>query len=185
MAVARAGRRARVHGDPRSRVLVTIREHRPSRSGMRSHYDQAVPADRPIDRAAWAELIGELIRTETAGRKATFARLVGVDPKTISHWLAGTVDVAEASVRRVADALGRRPADMLIRVGYYRADEFAAAAEEPPERDEEVEAIMSARLSNSLKRELLQVLAEERLRDKQRRMEQMQRLIAAERRRTG
>jgi transcriptional regulator with XRE-family HTH domain len=145
-----------------------------------------VPADRPIDRAAWAELINELIRTETAGRKATFARLVGVDPKTISHWLAGTVDVAEASVRRVADALGRTPADMLIRVGYYRADEFSSTRdEEPAERDEEVEEIMRSNLPIAIKRDLLQVLAEERKRDKERRQENMRRLIQAQRRRTG
>lgn len=150
---------------------------------MRSLYDQAVPADRPIDRAAWAELIGELIRTETAGRKATFARHVGVDPKTISHWLAGTVDVAEASVRRVADALGRSPADMLIRVGYYRADEFSSTRdEEPAERDEEAEEIMRSNLPNAIKRDLLKVLAEERERDKQRRLENMRRLIQAQRR---
>lgn len=95
-------------------------------------------ADRPIDRRAWAALVSELIETEARGKKAAFARLVGVDPKTIAHWLAGTVDVSEASVRRVATALGRPTLDLLVEVGYYSREEVGgepASAREPMDPD--------------------------------------------------
>jgi transcriptional regulator with XRE-family HTH domain len=134
MTVRRARRKALSRGRLSGPVLITMRGRR---SGSRSLYHQAV-ADRPIDRQAWAQLVADLIASETGGNKAAFARRVGVDPKTINHWLAGNVDVSEASVRRVADALGRRPLDLLVAVGYYRADEVGAEPGAPPPLDPDV-----------------------------------------------
>lgn len=154
---------------------------------MRSLYDQSV-ADRPIDRNAWADLISELIRTEARGRKAAFARLVGVDPKTISHWLDGTVGVSEASVRRVATALNRRAADILIQLGYYSADELAAERPAPAEnerQDEELQLILTSGLPMAAKEELIRLLEEERAQDQQRRLDRTRRMIDLYRRRVG
>lgn len=93
-------------------------------------------------------LVADLITSETGGKKATFARLVGVDPKTIGHWLAGTVDVSEASVRRVATALGRRTLELLVKVGYYSAEEVGAEpAHEPRHLDPDL-VILARRLAD-------------------------------------
>jgi hypothetical protein len=140
-------------------------------------------ADRPIDREAWATLIAELIAGETRGKKATFARLVGVDPKTIGHWLAGTVEVSEQSVRRVATALDRPAMDLLVAVGYYRADEVttpATKAGTDEEPDPEIDAIVAAPVSDRQKKRMLEILFQMRERDRQRRMEDIAFLLDRE-----
>lgn len=177
MTVRRARRKARSRGRRTNPVVVAIRERR---AGSRSLYHQAV-ADRPIDREAWAGLIAALITGETKGKKATFARLVGVDPKTIGHWLAGTVEVSEQSVRRVATALGRPPMDLLVAVGYYRPEEVAAPlAETDDGQDPEVEAILAAPVSDVRKKQMLELLFQMRKRDRDRRMEDIAFLLGRE-----
>jgi transcriptional regulator with XRE-family HTH domain len=130
-------------------------------------------ADRPIDRQAWAQLIASLIASETRGRKATFARLAGVDPKTIAHWLAGTVEVSEASVRRVATAVGRNPLDLLVSVGYYHPNELQKAepggqpAEEPG-ADPAMDAIRAADVPPRIRMRMVERLLERRERERER-----------------
>ena len=146
--------------------------------GSRSLYHLSV-ADRPIDREAWATLIAELIAGETRGKKATFARLVGVDPKTIGHWLTGAVEVSEQSVRRVATALGRPPMDLLVAVGYYRADEVARPR---PQTEEEVDEVLDLvagdnRLTPHQKRQVIDMILDRRDRERAAERAEAQRLI--------
>lgn len=136
-------------------------------------------ADRPIDRKAWGKLVAGLIANECGGRKAAFARRAGVDPKTIAHWLAGNVDVSESSLRRVAEAFGRRPMDLLVEVGYYRADEVGERPAEPAQPpDPELDRIRRSNLSPAAKARLIQRITERRARD----LADLEDLIAAQER---
>jgi hypothetical protein len=138
-------------------------------------------ADRPIDRQAWAELIAALIKSETRGKKATFARLVGVDPKTIGHWLGGTVEVSEQSVRRVATALGRPPMDLLVAVGYYSEDEVGRPSAQPPIDVDEVIQLVATddRLSARAKKQIIDLVLARRDREREAERDEVQRLIDA------
>lgn len=88
-------------------------------------------AQRRIDRDAWANVIADLIRRLHRGNKSAFARQVGITTRTLDRWLAASVDVSEASVRQIAERIGRNPLDLLVMVGYYRAEELIAAPGEP------------------------------------------------------
>lgn len=77
-----------------------------------------------VDRDAWATVIADLIREETRGNKAAFARKIGVKTvKTVDRWLAKEVNVSAESVRSVARALGLSDLELLRKVGYVEADE--------------------------------------------------------------
>lgn len=178
MSVRRDRRKARSRGRTASPVLVSMRERN---AGSRSLYHQDV-ADRPIDREAWAALIGALIDSETKGKKATFARLVGVDPKTIGHWLAGAVDVSEQSVRRVATATGRPPMDLLVAVGYYRQEEVSrpTPTESEAEIDEVIELVATDdKLSPRAKKQIIDLILARRDRERAAERDEVQRLIDA------
>lgn len=92
-------------------------------------------SERKIDRAAWADLVSDLVDRETRGKKAAFSRLIGVSTRTLDRWLAQEVDVSEESVRSVARATNRPAMDLLIRVGYYRQDEAPGPSGEPLDPD--------------------------------------------------
>src|SRR5687768_6627020 len=72
-------------------------------SGMHVGYSHDV-SERRVDRDAWADLVGKLVTGRTRGNKSAFARTVGVTARTLDRWLAGEVNVSEASVRAVARA---------------------------------------------------------------------------------
>lgn len=120
------------------------------------------------------------VREATMLSKAEFGRRIGVDRGTVNRWETGQtiprdVDILtrlsttyQLDYDDVLDAAGLRP---------------PTQPEKQPERDEEADEILASNLPNSVKRELLQVLQEERQRDRDRRMENMRRLIAAQRRR--
>lgn len=170
MTVLRNRRKQRSGLRPRSPIVVAIQKAAaPIRPVRRSRYPDSV-SERKIDRAAWSDVVSELIATETRGKKAPFARLVGVDPRTIDHWLKGTVNVMEESVRRVARATGRAPMDMLVRVGYYQRDEIGAAVDQPaPDPDDEaMRLIIDSPFPPRLKVRMIQRLEELRARDRQR-----------------
>src|SRR5690606_35754724 len=96
--------------------------------GMHVHYAQGVP-ERRVSREAWAEIVNDLVASEAAGVKARFARLVGVDYKTVLRWLRGDVDVSEALIRQVADRLHISPLRLLVQVGLYDPSELSPAPE--------------------------------------------------------
>jgi len=113
-------------------------------------------ADPKIDRNAWSAVVQSLVQQEADGNQTHFGAIVGVDRKTVARWLAGTVDVSEDKVRAVARSLGISARDLLVRVGYYQADELPS--EDSPEivnTNEAIELVRSSDLSPSAKRELI------------------------------
>lgn len=85
-----------------------------------------------VNREEWAAVIRELLAIHTRGKKAPFARLVGVDVSTIDNWLAGSVRVSEASVRQVAEACSLPLIELKLRVGIYDETDL------PPARRSEI-----------------------------------------------
>jgi len=124
-------RKARDRGHP---VVVALRQ--PQLLWVDTHVPYDVPmADREIDRARWAHLVAELLDAETNGNKTRFAKLVGVEYKTINRWLNKIGDVSEESVRKVAAGLGRNPMEMLVQIGYYHSSEVDPPQAAPDDND--------------------------------------------------
>lgn len=91
-------------------------------------YPQQVPArEREIDRQEWSRVVLELLDSEAAGNRTELARRVGVDYQTVRRWIAGSHAVSEDSVRAVARTFRLSAIDLLIRVGYWSAQDVAAA----------------------------------------------------------
>jgi hypothetical protein len=132
--------------------------------------------ERKINRDAWAQLVNALVETETRGKKATFARMVGVDPRTVSRWLASEVDVSEESVREVARRLNRPPMDLLVRVGYYSVGEVGATtpAPAPGEEDPALKKILDANVSDEMRERMLKRLDALRTAQREREAEDVQ-----------
>lgn len=139
-----------------------------------------------VDRDAWARTVRHLMDTETKGNASELARRVGVTTKTLYRWLGAEVAVSEESVRKVTRSLNYTPAQtiqLLLALGYYRADEFPPAAPEPEDSgDPEEQIIRDAGLSPSATRNLIKRLRQMRERDAQRRAEDLANLIEAYRR---
>lgn len=151
----------------------------PIHPGARARY--AVPvADGQVDRAAWARIVEELIAAQTRGKIAPFARKVGVDPRTVSRWLAAEVNVSEESIREVARKTDQSPIQLLVEVGYYSHAETTPASQ-ADERDEEVELILRAPVDQRTKELALEQLHIMRMRDQQRRMEDLEFLLRQQR----
>lgn len=109
-----------------------------------------------IDREAWAAVVAKLLQDEADGNQTHFAAIVGADRKTVARWLAGTVDVSEEKLRSVARNLGISARDLLLRVGYYQADELPT--EDNPaiaDTNDAIELVRKSDLSPSAKRELI------------------------------
>lgn len=176
MTVLRDRRKQRAGRRPKSPIIVAIRKPSTLRVGRHSRYPDPV-AGRKIDRDAWARVLAALIDSETRGKKAPFARLVGVDPKTVDNWLKGTVDVTEESVRRVARSTGQSPMDLLVQLGYYRADEVNTPEPAPAQEDEEIQLIADSDLPPHLKRQMIDRLLEMREQDRQRREQTLRWMI--------
>lgn len=111
-----------------------------------------------INRNAWAQLIAGLIQSETKGKKAPFARLIGVDARTLDRWLKREVNVSEASVRDVAKAVGRAPMDVLVQVGYYEVADIAPPTPTDPRQDPIIREILAdPRLTEDERVQLVQM----------------------------
>lgn len=138
-----------------------------------------------IDRAAWAELVATLVREESAGNQTHFGAAVGVDRKTVARWLAASVDVSEEKVRSVARALGVPARDLLVRVGYYRSDEFPAedARDSVQDVDVAIDIVRDSDLPLSAKRELISHLLAQREEYRRQQITEAQRLVELARRR--
>lgn len=124
-----------------------------------------------VDRAKWSAVVRRLMDKHANGKKATFGKLVGVDPRTVTDWLAGVYAVREAMVRQVADRTGESALDLLIEVGVFSARDIPAAGV-AAEDQWIVEVIQkSTKLSQAKKNALIAVeLAKaERERDEKRR----------------
>lgn len=94
--------------------------------GVDSRYDPIV-ATGSVDKAKWAAAVRRLMDKHANGKKATFGKLVGVDPRTVSFWLDEEYTVREAMVRQVADRTGESALDLLVEVGVFAARDIPAA----------------------------------------------------------
>jgi hypothetical protein len=80
-----------------------------------------------VDKTRWAAVVQRLMDKHASGRKATFAKLVGVDPRTVSFWIDKEYTVREAMVRQVADRTGESAIELLVEVGVFAAKDVPAA----------------------------------------------------------
>lgn len=79
-----------------------------------------------MDKTKWAAAVRRLMDKHASGKKATFGKLVGVDPRTVSFWLDEEYTVREAMVRQVADKTGESALDLLIEVGVFSTRDIPA-----------------------------------------------------------
>lgn len=61
----------------------------------------------------WAQTLQKLIQQHTNGNKAKFARLTGVDVRTLTRWQRGQVGASEEKVHQIAAVLGVQASDLL------------------------------------------------------------------------
>lgn len=136
----------------------------------------------PQPRNTWGGYVAG-VREAVGMSRAELARRLGVDPTTVWRWeTTGSRPESAEIPEALAKLFKLNPDEVLAAAGLKSA---TVPAEPTRQVDEEAEEILRSNLPQSVKRELLQVLEEERQRDRQRRMENMRRLIAAERRRSG
>lgn len=128
-------------------------------SGMYARYD-APMGSRRINREAWATIVEDLVFRHCRGKKAPFARIVGVAPRTVDRWLRAEVDVSEASVREVARALGIPAVDLLVAAGYFDARDLADVQGDPA-----LQMIYESDLPDHVKDRLVERLREMRQRE--------------------
>lgn len=114
---------AGANGPAASRILRTASYLVP---GVDSRYDLHM-ASGSVDRAAWAKVVRRLMDKHASGRKATFGKLVGVDPRTVTDWLGEVYSVRDAMVRQVAEKTGESAIDLLIEVGVIRARDLPSS----------------------------------------------------------
>jgi hypothetical protein len=159
-------------------LSLTLRPTTPLGSGTHARYALVVAGDGSINRDAWAKLVGELIQRETKGKKLPFARLIGVDPRTVDRWLHCEVVVKEESVRDVARAFSLQAIDLLVQVGYYKATDLSPPTYPDPHEDPVIKRIMAdQRLDENQRAELVQVQLDLIEADVLRRQAEYERLI--------
>lgn len=177
MRVLRKRHARKVTNRPPLPLCFTLRVAPPIGSGSHARYPLGVTADGGIDREAWAQVVARLIRAETNGKIAPFARKVGFDARTVDRWLRQDVAVTEESIRKVARALGLPPIELLVQVGYYRADEITQPAVPDPRDDVIVQQIRAdRRLTDEQRNELVEMQLKRIEDDFFRRKEDYQRL---------
>lgn len=178
MRVLRKRKRTKITNRPTPALSFTLRAATPLGSGIHARYAVAVAGDRTVNRAAWAEVVQELLDRETKGKKLPLARLIGVDATTVSRWLRQGVAVSEESVRAVARAFDRPPVELLVRVGYYHPDEFAPPPAPDPDDDRVIQHIRAnPDLTDAERAELIEAQREQIEADYLRRLADYERTI--------
>lgn len=158
------------------------RERTPGNSVVGFPYDRLV-ATGQVNRGEWANIVRELLTKFTKGKKATFARMLGMDPKTIDNWLDGSVKVSEESIRHVAERTGHSAMEWLIQVGYYVVEDLPHQPTDE-EIDEEMRLVLDSDLDDETKAQVLReldamradderLIVEQRERDKARRLREL------------
>lgn len=190
---AEARRQWSIRSDTGTRSRVLGREQVPGNAGTKVAYD-ALVATGEVNRAEWAAIVRALVAEHTRGKKATFARKVGVDPKTIDNWLKCEVRVSEESIRQVAAAIpGASALEWLIMVGYYEVGELPVRMTDEQIDEEQRYVLDRNDLDDETKAEILQQLdamrstddawiQEQQERNRVRRQQQIDHLIEQARR---
>lgn len=143
MRVLRKRNRTKTQNRPTPALSFTMKAAAPLGSGMHARYALVVAPDGGIDREAWAHVVASLRQSEAKGKTATFARKIGVDPRTVDRWLRQQVAVKEENIRAVARALDISPVDLLVQVGYYQPGEIAPPDPVDPRKDPVVKMILA------------------------------------------
>jgi len=184
MRVLRKRKRTKVTNRLTPALSFTLRSSGAIGSGAHARYSLVVAEDGSVDRGAWAQLVTELIQRETKGKKLPFARLIGVDPRTVDRWLHREVVVKEESVRAVARKLDLQAVDLLVKVGYYRAAELIPPTYPNPREDPVIQKIMAdPRLTDDQRADLVQVQLDLIEADVKRRQAEYDRLMGYQERR--
>lgn len=154
-------------------------------SGVHALYHDLV-ATGEVDRVEWAKVIVELRAEHAKGKTVPFAKLVGVNPRTVTHWVDKTVSVTESSVRQVAEMFGLNAMDLLIRVGFYsNAERYSVPEKDEPEVDDELAMILDADVDDITKQLMIERLYALREQDKQRRVADLRWTIEQSQRRSA
>ena len=164
----------RTHPSPaKPPITVRFRGPRILRTDTHVRYGGEV-AKRSVDREAWANVVAHLINQETSGNKSRFASLVGVTYKTVLRWINQQTDVSEESVVQVARAVGVKPMELLVRVGFYDPADLTAA-EQPPtvDNDPALDAILEADVPPRVKARMIQRLQQLRAQEHQRQVDEV------------
>lgn len=166
----------------RKRRMAGSQPSRPAVTPLPLTYRVRVRNASPQPRNTWGGYVSAL-REAVGISRAELARRLGVDPTTVWRWETAGSRPESAEVPEALAALFKLDLDEVLAAAGLKTASVPAAPTR--EVDEEVENIMSSNFSDRVKRELLEVLAEERARDKARRIDNMNRLMDARRRRTG
>lgn len=143
MRVLRKRNRTKTQNRPTPALSFTMKAAAPLGSGIHARYALVVAPDGGINREAWAHVVSSLRQEEAKGKTATFARKIGVDPRTVDRWLRQQVAVKEENIRAVARALDRSPMELLVQVGYYEAGEIAPPTPVDPHDDPVIQRILA------------------------------------------
>jgi hypothetical protein len=172
MRVLRKRRRTKTTNRPTPALALVSRTGMSVGSGIHVGYSRDV-SERRVDREAWADLVRKLVTGKARGNKSAFARTVGVTARTLDRWLAGEVNVSEASVRAVARAFDLDAMNLLVAVGYYEPDQVTKRT--PADADDEAMQLIltDPRLSDRQKKRMIQRLDELRARDRAREAEEV------------
>jgi hypothetical protein len=145
-------------------------------------------AGRKIDRAAWADVVERLLTEEAEGNKTAFGAVIGVDRKTVNRWLDQGVDVSDENVRAVARAFHLSAVDLLIRVGYFLPEDLQNRPAQDdvviqkPDGDVIAIQIKHAKVRPSVKRDLMQYVADKRAQFEAQLAADVERILIAEQR---
>lgn len=131
-------------------------------------------SDKNASREGWANLIGSLIKLKAGGNQTQFARLVGINVRTVRRWLDGDVDISLWKMLDVARVAEMHPTQLLIAAKIYSPEDGCQSAEEPASPDEESRIIRAAQVDDDTKQALLQRVAELRERDKLHRIDDIE-----------
>lgn len=130
-----------------------------------------------VDREAWAAEVRLLIGAEAGGNLSAFARLIGIDRRSVTRWLGKTVDVSEATVRQVARSLNLPVGDLLTKVGLLDQGDLTS---QPPVKSMDSEAVKAIDASDAqpdVKRKLFAHLRDAREQHERQRFTEIQRML--------
>lgn len=138
-------------------------------------YGVRVRNTEPSDHGGWATYVKEARASARDGRgmsQSELARRVGVDRVTVWRWESGVQRPEQSAiVQLVATALDLDLDEALAAAGMRPGVEAPATPTREP--DEEVDLILTSKVSEAMKKRILDRLYDRREEDRQRRMEEL------------
>jgi transcriptional regulator with XRE-family HTH domain len=122
-------------------------------------------------RSTWATWLTQMTSRQ-GWSVARLARESGIHRSTIFRWIKGDGGLTLQSVESIARAL-----DVPMRTAVLAAGNMVDGGSEEPEADEEIRLILAAPVDEPTRKLMLQRLADLRLRDQQRRLDDLRWMI--------